>query len=133
MQYILSLLPLLACPVGMGLMMWFMMRGNKGQAPPQADQAPMPTYYEPLTSAEPAQVITNASPQRASVLSLFGMCLNWKVVAGLAVVGVGVWIVAPRFVLGASVHDARQAGWWEPGGSAICAEEPGSCHGADAR
>ncbi len=101
MQYILSLLPLLACPVGMGLMMWFMMRGNKGQAPPQADQAPMPTYYEPLTSAEPAQVITNASPQRASVLSLFGMCLNWKVVAGLAVVGVVVWIVAPRFVLGA--------------------------------
>ncbi|WNB84761.1 hypothetical protein [Cellulomonas sp. ATA003] len=32
----LYLLALLACPVGMGLMMWFMMRGAK-QAPP-ADQ-----------------------------------------------------------------------------------------------
>ncbi len=100
MQYILSLLPLLACPVGMGLMMWFMMRGNKDQAPPQADQAPMRTYHEQVVSAEPAQV-TDASPQRASVYSLFGMCLNWKVLAGLAVVGVVVWIVAPQFVLGA--------------------------------
>ncbi len=31
MQYILSLLPVLACPVGMGLMMWMMMRGNKNK------------------------------------------------------------------------------------------------------
>ncbi len=25
-----------------------------------------------------------------------GMCLNWKVIAGLAVVGLGVWAVAPN-------------------------------------
>ena len=31
------LLALLACPVGMGLMMWFMMRGSK-QAPPAGQQ-----------------------------------------------------------------------------------------------
>ena len=31
MQYILSLLPLLACPVGMGLMMWFMMRSMQDE------------------------------------------------------------------------------------------------------
>jgi len=97
MQYILSLLPLLACPIGMGLVMWFMMRPNKDQAPPQADKAPMRTYHEPPPSAEPAQV-TKASPQRASGLSLFGMCLNWKVLAGLAVVGVAIWIVAPQFI-----------------------------------
>lgn len=32
MEYVLSLLPLLACPVIMGLMMWLMMRANKGEA-----------------------------------------------------------------------------------------------------
>jgi len=31
-----------------------------------------------------------------------GMCLNWKVVAGLAVVGLGVWALAPNLV-GAAV------------------------------
>ncbi len=29
------------------------------------------------------------------------MCLNWKVLAGLAVVGLAVWVVAPQFVLAA--------------------------------
>jgi hypothetical protein len=27
-----------------------------------------------------------------------GVCLNWKVLAGLAVVGLGIWIVAPTLV-----------------------------------
>lgn len=35
MSSILYSLPLLACPVGMGLMMWLMMRGQKRDAPKQ--------------------------------------------------------------------------------------------------
>ena len=31
-------LALLACPVGMGLLMWFMMRGGKQSAPPVSTQ-----------------------------------------------------------------------------------------------
>jgi len=31
---------LLACPVGMGLMMWFMMRGSKAAPAPQPEAVP---------------------------------------------------------------------------------------------
>lgn len=31
-------------------------------------------------------------------MKLGGMCMNWKVVAGLAVVGLGVWAVAPNLI-----------------------------------
>ncbi len=95
MQYFLPLLALLACPVGMGLMMWLMMRGNKDQATYEANQMPMDTYSEPVE-------VTNESPQGASLLKTIGsclkMCLNWKVVAGLAVVGLLVLVVAPQFI-----------------------------------
>jgi hypothetical protein len=96
MQYILSLLPLLACPVGMGLMMWFMMRGNKQQTPDEVDQARMQTYKQPLAVAEPPTMAE--APKRASTFNLLGMCLNWKVLAGLAVVGLLVLVVAPQFI-----------------------------------
>ena len=36
MPQIFYSLAVLACPVGMGLMMWVMMRGGKQSAPPQA-------------------------------------------------------------------------------------------------
>lgn len=29
------------------------------------------------------------------------MCMNWKVIGGLALVGVGVWAVAPHLLIGA--------------------------------
>jgi hypothetical protein len=38
MEQYLPYLVVLACPVGMGLMMWFMMRGQRGAAP-SPDQA----------------------------------------------------------------------------------------------
>lgn len=31
-------------------------------------------------------------------MKLGGMCLNWKVLAGLAAVGVGLWVVAPNLI-----------------------------------
>lgn len=96
MQYIFSLLPVLACPVGMGLMMWFMMRGNKNQATREVDQAPASVHRESVE-------VASETPQRASLLKTIGsclnMCLNWKVAAGLAVLGVIVWVVAPRSIL----------------------------------
>src|SRR6266568_9441825 len=96
MQYILSLLPVLACPVGMGLMMWFMMRGNKQQTPGEAGHTPMQTDSQPLEGTEPSGVA--APPKSAATFNLLGMCLNWKVLAGLAVVGLIVLVVAPQFI-----------------------------------
>ena len=100
MQYIFSLLPALACPVGMGLMMWFMMRGGKDSTPREANQIPMETSSRPqeVPNAPP---VPHDSPQGTSLFKMLFMCLNWKVVAGLAVVGVLVWFLAPQFVLGA--------------------------------
>ena len=86
MAYLLSLLPALACPLIMGLMMWFMMRGNKEQAGEQADRVHARSPGESMNV-----------PQKRSMGGLH-LCLNWKVVAGLAVVGLGVWVVAPNLV-----------------------------------
>ena len=36
-------------------------------------------------------------------LRVFGMCLNWKVLAGLVVVGLGIWFLAPGLVGGGSL------------------------------
>jgi Protein of unknown function (DUF2933) len=82
MAYLVSLLPFLACPLVMGLMFW-MIRGNKDQSAEQTHQTHLTTANE-----------STKAPQ-ASVMSGLHICLNWKVVAGLAVVGLGIWVVAP--------------------------------------
>src|SRR6266511_4986573 len=86
MAYLLSLLPALACPLMMGLMMWLMMRGNKGQPGEKANQVLVRSSDDSMTT-----------PQKRSIGGLH-ICLNWKVVATLAVTGLGIWVVAPNLV-----------------------------------
>ena len=38
------------------------------------------------------------SPKKAAGFAFLGMCLNWKVLVGLAVVGLIVLVVAPQFI-----------------------------------
>ena len=33
------------------------------------------------------------------MVKLFGMCFNWKVLVALALVGIGIWVVAPNAIL----------------------------------
>ena len=83
MAYVLSLLPFLACPLMMGLMMWLMMRGDgKGET----NQSRTNMISTPSESPKPA------------TLAGLHLCLNWKVVGGLALVGVGIWIVTPNLI-----------------------------------
>ncbi len=103
MQYILSLLPVLACPVGMGLMMWLIMRQGKEQMPPDAspqreDRPVASPRASPVTSTPMSSQHT--SPFKA-IWDCVQMCLNWRVLVGLAVVGLVVWVVVPQLVLAA--------------------------------
>lgn len=129
MENILVILALLACPVGMGLMMWFMMRGNQRQMtssmPGPADQAALAASGREVDGglparfqASPGHACADQATARRTPLPLAGdkpagpccaaqrsrhggLCLNWKVVAGLAVVGVALWIVAPSVLAAA--------------------------------
>ncbi len=33
--------------------------------------------------------------------NVLGMCLNWRVLTGLGAVALGIWLVAPQYILGA--------------------------------
>ena len=63
MQYIISILPFLACPLVMGVMMWIMMRGNQGnqgQGMNTMNQDRMPTMAAPRRDS--GQIVSSVPP-----------------------------------------------------------------------
>lgn len=89
MDVLLPLLPVLACLIGMSAMMWLMMRGQH---------------------AAPATDLTLASaPRSTRRLSLGGLCLDRRVVVGLAAGALGVWLLVPSLLLPALLLAAALA------------------------
>lgn len=60
MPQVLDPLLLLVCPIGMGLMMWFMMRGG---APRRNDSTPSPAELDELRK-EIAELRVHQAPQK---------------------------------------------------------------------
>ncbi|WP_328747218.1 hypothetical protein OHT57_16795 [Streptomyces sp. NBC_00285] len=64
MENLLYILPALACPVGMGLMMWFMMRPHHGaQTGPSADRQELARLRKEIDALRGEQVSGTAAPQ----------------------------------------------------------------------
>ena len=103
MQYILSLLPVLVCPVGMGLMMWLVMRMGKEQTPPSASPKEVESPIEPSTAmrASPPPLPSQSPSPLKVIWECMQMCLNWKVLVGLAVIAIGIGVAAPQLFFGA--------------------------------
>jgi hypothetical protein len=83
----------------MGLMMWFMMRQGKEPTPPKVQETP--ERVRPVET--PTQNVSAPAPSSPfkAIVDCMQMCLNWKVLLGLAAVALLVGVVAPYLLLGA--------------------------------
>ena len=95
MEIVLQYLPILACPIMVGLGMFLMTRNTANRAG-ESNPAKQLTPGEQRCHAEK----TNASPLRKA-WDMIQCCLNWKVLASIAVAGLGLWLLAPSLLASA--------------------------------
>lgn len=94
MQNLWNLLPYLICPLAMGGAMWLLMRTSRGPAPDGGQQVVQQGAVDP-PAGRPAAPPPGPADRG---LRLGPICLNWRVVGGLALIGGGVWVLAPNLM-----------------------------------
>lgn len=106
MQYLPFLLLILACPLGMGAMMWFTMREKK--APSSAPISDLPTLrqeerrdlWEETRSSSAAMMPRQPQPSPFKAIGdCIQMCLNWRVLVGLVVVAALLGVLNPTLLV----------------------------------
>ena len=106
MQYLLSFLPLLACPLMMGGMMWLIMRsmrGDKEQIPANSAEI-SPRREGELRGVSRDRTTVPETPAQAqpsffkAIWDCIQMCLNWKVLVGLVGVAALIGVFAPHLL-----------------------------------
>ncbi len=100
MQYLLSLLPVLACPLGMGALMWLMMRGVREPSPANTSKIASEKEGERAqASVEQPALPESPAPSQPSpfktIWDCVQMCLNWKVLVGLILAAALIGVLAP--------------------------------------
>lgn len=96
MAYLIALLPTILCPLIMGLMMWLMMRHQPSN---EISEHQPSQHAQPSMQPVPAADATSAMHRARSLFRMPHLCLNWKVIGGLALLGLGTWIMAPQVAL----------------------------------
>ncbi len=96
MTYLIALLPTILCPLIMGLMMWLMMRHQPNN---QISEHQPAQHAQPSMQPVPAAGARSAMHRACSLFRMPHLCLNWKVIGGLALFGLGTWIIAPQVAL----------------------------------
>lgn len=95
METILRILPVLVCPIMIGLLMWVVMRNNGNNRTTATAIQQAQGMQQPNRAS-----FTNASPFRV-VVNIIKCCLNPKVIVVLGVAGVGLWLFVPNALVAA--------------------------------